>query len=326
MTADIDLDRLLSAREHIDPVFLDSPLASHHSLDDVLGCSLLEKLETLNPIRSFKGRGTELLAATVLAPGEAVVCASAGNFGQGLARAAARRGHRCIIYAATTANTVKIAAMRRFGAEVILIGDDFDAAKLEARQYAAASGLRFIEDGAEPTIAEGAGTLGLELAAAAPHLDTMIVPLGNGALLAGVGAALRHAASRTQVVAVVADGAPAMKLSLEQGRPVETAHAHTIADGVAVRIPVPAALSMLEGRYDDVVSVSEAHILHAMRLILDHLGVVVEPAGALGVAAVLAEPDRFHDQAVATVLCGANLSGEIWNLLLASPVIKPGPE
>src|SRR5205085_11614668 len=131
--------------------------------------------------------------------GETVVCASAGNFGQGLARAAGRRGQRCVVFAAENANPTKVQAMRRFGADVKLVGTDFDAAKEAAVAYTYQHGLRYVEDGSAPSIAEGAGTIGLELlagSAQAPQrvaqpLDAIIVQLGNGALLAGVGTVLR---------------------------------------------------------------------------------------------------------------------------------------
>lgn len=307
MTRMLDVTRILSAAEHIDPIFIHTPLMSHPGLDAELGCSVFVKVETVNPIRSFKGRGTELFVATELRPGDALVCASAGNFGQGLARAAVRRGHACTVFAAETATPLKVEAMRRLGADVHLFGADFDAAKDAARLHARETGKRFVEDGAEPAIAEGAGTIGLEIAAQASHLDTLVVPLGNGALLAGVGAAMRHVAPGVEVVAVVAEGAPAMKLSLEAGQAIETPRAVTIADGIAVRVPVPEALTMLDDRYDAVVAVSETDIIRAMRIIHERLGVVAEPSGAVGVAAILRDPDRFRGRQVATILCGSNI-------------------
>jgi threonine dehydratase len=315
-SSSLDIARMLMARGHIDPVFLDSPLMSHPAMDAEFGCTLLSKVETLNPIRSFKGRGAELFAAIELHAGEALVCASAGNFGQGLARAAARRGCRCIVFAAETANPVKIEAMRRLDAEVRQVGEDFDVAKKAAKIHARESGLRFVEDGAEPTIAEGAGTIGLELAATAPDLQVVIVPLGDGALLSGIGAAIRHAAPQVEIVGVVAEKAPALKLSLEAGRLVETDSADTIADGIAARSPVPEALAMLDGRYDAIAAVSEAHILGAMRLAHEHLGLVLEPAGAVGLAAILADPSRYRGKQVATILTGSNISAEMRRQLL----------
>jgi threonine dehydratase len=312
----IDIARILTAHRHIDPVFLNSPLFDHPALDAALGCAVVNKVETLNPIRSFKGRGAELFVATELRAGDTPVCASAGNFGQGLARAAKRRGHDCIVFAAETANVVKVDAMRRFGADVRLVGADFDVAKQAARVFAQERGLRFVEDGAEPTLAEGAGTIGLELVAAAPHLDTVIVPLGDGALLAGVGAAIRHTVPRVDIIGVVPAQAPAVQLSLAQARIVATERADTIADGLAARAPVPEALPMLEGRYDSIVAVSEEQIVGAMQLALEHLGLVLEPAGAVGLAAVMADPGRFRDRRIATILTGSNISLELRRRLL----------
>lgn len=317
MSAAPSLAAIRSAASHIDPVFLNSPIRRSDALDAALDCVILAKDETGNPIHSFKGRGTEFFAATALQPGEAIVSASAGNFGQGLARAASRRGHRCIIFAAETANPLKIEAMRGFGAEVRLTGSDFDAAKAAARAYAAETGLRFVEDGAEPTISEGAGTIGLELAEAG-EFDTLLVQLGNGALLAGIGTALRAVLPNVEIVAVVAANAPSMKLSLEAGRAIETERADTMADGIAVRVPVPEILPILPACHDRLAMVSEAQIFEAMRLIHTHLGLVTEPSGAAGLAAILADPARFTGKRVATILCGSNIAAPLRERLLAS--------
>lgn len=311
------LDRILAASRHIDPVFLDSPTLTNDTLDAALRCQLIAKDETANPIGSFKGRGTELFAALALQPGEPVVCASAGNFGQGLARAAIRRGHACTVFAAETANPVKVAAMRRLGAEIRLAGADFDAAKDAARHHAAAGNLRFVEDGIEAELAEGAGTIALELAAATPF-DAIVVQVGNGSLLAGVGTAIRHVAPHTEIIAVVAAGAPAMKLSIDAGRVIETAHADTIADGIAVRVPIADTLAHLRACCDDVVAVSDARIFEAMRLIHHYQGIAVEPSGAVGVAAILDDPERFAGRRVATILCGGNLSSAMRERLMAA--------
>jgi threonine dehydratase len=306
----------LTAHRHIDPVFLNSPVFQHPALDTVLGCEMASKVETLNPIRSFKGRGAELYAATELRAGDALVCASAGNFGQGLARAATRRGYKCIVFAAETANTVKVEAMRRFGADVHLFGADFDQAKQAAREFAHQRGFRFVEDGAEPTIAEGAGTIGVELIASAGELDAVTVPLGDGALLSGIGVAIRHLAPRTEIIGVVAEKAPALQLSLAAGHIVETADAETIADGIAARVPVPEALALLDGQYDSIVAVTEDQIVKGMQLAHQHLGLVVEPSGAVGLAAVVADPQRFRGKRIATILTGSNISAAMRERLL----------
>jgi len=317
MDAIPSFSRILGAARHIDPVFLRSPVASDGTLDALLGCQLRAKVELANPVGSFKGRGTELFCATALDAGEAICCASAGNFGQGLARAATARGHACTVFAAERANPVKLDAMRRFGADVRLAGHDFDAAKHAARQYAVAHGLLFVEDGAEAAIAEGAGTIALELLREGAF-DAIVIPVGNGALLAGIGTVLRRLAPAVEIVAVVAGGAPAMKLSIEAGRSIPTEQADTIADGIAVRAPIASTLHYLRGCCDAIVDVSEPQIAQAMRLVHRHLGHVVEPAGAVGVAAVLAEPARYTGRRVSTVLSGGNISGPMRERLLAA--------
>ncbi len=300
-------DRIAEAMSVIDPVFLRSPLIRGSSIDRVVEAEVVFKAEMLNPIRSFKGRGTELLVAS-LADERPLVCASAGNFGQGLARAGVRRGHEVTVFAAERANPLKVTAMRALGADVRLEGADFDAAKDAARRHAEASRAFYVEDGALPEIAEGAGTIALELTEAGVSPDVMLVPLGNGALITGIGTWLQRAAPAAQVVGVVAAGAPSMRLSFERDRAVSTASAHTIADGIAVRDPVPYALECMRGIVHDVVTVSDEDILRAMRLAHEHLGLVVEPAGAAGLAALLAHGNRWRGALVALPLCGGNVT------------------
>jgi threonine dehydratase len=300
--------RIAKARHLIPPVFLGSALRTSPGLDRHLGLSLGLKDETDNPIRSFKGRGTSLFVARELSEASTLVAASAGNFGQGLAYAVVRSGHRVIVFAAETASPLKIEAMRRLGAEVILHGSDLDAAKAEARAFAAERAFRFVEDGAEPAIAEGAGTIALEITDALPSLDAVFVPLGNGALATGMGAWLRHCSPQTRIIAVTAAGAPCMAHSVEAGQPLETPSVDTIADGIAVRVPVPFAVSSLRDTVDEVVLVGDEMILEAMRLVRRHLGQVVEPAGAAGLAGLIQKQQDYAGARVATVLCGANLA------------------
>lgn len=305
------IDGILSAYDAIDPLFLDTPLVRHAAADAELRFALHAKVETLNPIRAFKGRGTDWLLQTMPSTDVPLVTASAGNFGQGLAHAAAKRGRKAIIFAAMNANPLKIAAMRRLGAEVLLHGEDFDAAKVEARRFAAAKGYAFVEDGASAAIAEGAGTIALEITRQAEvrgiSLDAILVPLGNGALLTGIGTWIKASMPSCRVIGVVAAEAPAMLLSWQRGTCFATPSALTIADGIAVREPVPYALESMKTTVDDVWMVREDTIRSAMRFCHMHYGLVVEPAGAAGVAAALDHRERLQGGSVATVLCGGNL-------------------
>lgn len=310
----ISLERISLAGKFIDPVFLDTPQYESESLNAVLGTRLVLKVETTNPIRSFKGRGAEFLVSqrTDRTP---LLCASAGNFGQAMAYACRKRGIQLIVYAATTANAYKVERMRSLGAEVVLHGHDFDAAKEEARRVARTQGYPMIEDGLAVETIEGAGTIGLELLEAG-HLDVMLIALGNGALFNGVASVFKHKRPGTKRIAVQAAGAPAMADSWKTGRLVSYPTLNTIADGIGVRIPIPEALADMNPLVDDVITVREDSIIEGMRLIHSHAGIVAEPSGAVGIAAILETPDRFRGHRTGTVICGGNLTNEQCKLWL----------
>ena len=297
------------ASMEIDPVFLRTPQVVSDPLSDRLGIEVVAKIETLNPIRSFKGRGTDwfLRSSSVDAP---VVCASAGNFGQGMAYASRRRGIPCTVFAPENANPLKIERMRALGADVQLVGADFDASKEAARTYTAERGGRFVEDGAEPAIAEGAGTIAAELGAHASLLDAVLVPVGNGALVTGIGAWIKAFAPHTRVVGVSASGAPSMAESWRAREIRRTPRVETIADGIAVREPVPRALEDMYTLVDDMVLVDDDDLVDAMVLAHEHLGVVVEPAGVAGLAAAVRYRDAFTGQTIGIPLCGGNVTAE----------------
>jgi threonine dehydratase len=306
----LSLANIERAATLIDPVFRDSPQFECEPLSQALGASLTLKVETMNPLRSFKGRGADFFmhenAARLV--GRTLVCATAGNWGQAMAYVCRARGWPLVVYSATTANPLKLERMRSMGAELRLHSDDFDAAKDEARRFCADSGAVFVEDGREASIAEGAGTIALELLRRR-SFDTVLLPLGNGALLTGAGRWIKAHAPGVRVIGVCAEGADAMAVSWREGRVVDRDAVRTIADGIAVRRPVPEALADMHGTVDDVLLVGEEAIERAMRLVFACAGLVVEPAGAVGVAAVLEHPS-LRSQRLATVLCGGNLTGE----------------
>lgn len=304
----LSLDRIARAAREIDGVFLHSPQFRAESLGEALGVDLLLKVETVNPIRSFKGRGADFFVRELTDTAQPLVCASAGNFGQGMAYAARRRGMTLDVFASVRANPLKIARMRAFGATVNQAGEDFDAAKDAARAYASAAGARYVEDGREPAISEGAGSIGVELLDWRDGFDTLLVPLGNGALLGGVATWVRAHAPGVRIVGVCAEGAPSMERSWREGRVIESERADTISDGIAVRVPIAEALGDLSGVVDDVLLVDDLTTIDAMRRIFSHLGLVVEPAGAVGVAALMTHRAQFVGTRVATILCGGNLT------------------
>ena len=305
----LSIGRIAEAASVIDPVFLDSPQFLAESLGRELGCRLVVKVETMNPIRSFKGRGTEFLMAS-LDGGPHLVCATAGNFGQGMAWSARKRGLPLTVFTGVTANPLKVERMRALGANVRLVGKDVEEAHATAKKFATESGARLVEDGRDREIAEGAGTIGMELLRWPEPFEAIVVPLGDGALLAGIASWVKAHHPATRMIGVCASGAPAMERSWRAGRVQELDRADTIADGIAVKSPFPEALEDIMDVVDDIVLVDDGAIVAAIRRAHTDLGLVLEPAGAAGLAAVVTHRERFRDRLVATVLSGGNATSE----------------
>ena len=303
------LDRVRAAVGEIDPAFLDTPALLCAPLGRALGCQVTLKVETLNPVRSFKGRGTETVAAVAREEGASrLVCASAGNLGQALAYSGGRRGLAVTVVAARTANPLKLRQISAFGADVRVDGDDIEDARLLAREIAQAGGAYLVEDSLDLATCEGAATIGLELVRDEPELDVVLVAVGGGAMASGVGYALRSLAEHAEVIGIQPAGAPAMALSWRQRTVVETDRIETIANGVAGRCPIPEVLDDLLIVLDDVMLVREDSIKAGMRMLYEHAGLVVEPSAALGIAALLEEPERFAGRRVTMILCGSNVA------------------
>ncbi|MCU0353990.1 MAG: pyridoxal-phosphate dependent enzyme [Cytophagales bacterium] len=302
----LNATQIEAAFRTIDPVFLHTPQYECEPLGNLLGCRVLLKVETQNPIRSFKGRGADFLVSQLA--DEPLICASAGNFGQAMAYACRKRGIPLTIYASVQANPYKIERMRALQANVVLYGDDFDAAKEQAKTVAARGNIRFVEDGLDVETLVGAGTMGLELLGLPQSVDCLLIPLGNGALFNGVATVFKAHRPQTKIIAVQAAGAPAMIESWRQETLVNYSKIQTIADGIGVRSPIPQALEDMEGLADDGLLVSETSILQAMKHLHQYAGLVVEPSGAVGIAAVIENPALFADKTVTTIICGGNLT------------------
>lgn len=301
--SDLDPKRIVEAAEVIDGVFLNSPQFVDPELSHALGRTVVAKVETLNPLRSFKGRGAEYLLHR-LATAEALVSASSGNFGQALAYAGVRRGLAVTVFVPHDVNPAKRARMEAFGAEVVVADGDGQVAQDDARAFAEAGpGRRLIQDGREPAVAEGAGTIGLELMRH-PGIDTVVVPVGDGALINGIGCWTKQHAPRTRVVGVGAAGAPAMAESWRRRERVTTERIETVAAGIAIRSPIPETLPRLYEVVDDMVLVDDGQLADATDLAARTLGVLLEPSGAAAIAAL-----AVHDlpgETVAAILTGAN--------------------
>ena len=305
----LSLEHIQQAVGMIDPVFLNSPQFRAEPLEKQLDCRIVVKVETLNPIRSFKGRGAEYFTA-MLEGRSHLVCATAGNFGQGMAFAARKRGMRLTIFASVTANPLKVERMRALGADVRLAGENFKAAHSAAQAFAAETGAQMIEDGRIPAISEGAGTIGLELLRWPEPFDAILVPLGDGALMGGVARWVKAHRPATQMIGICASGAPAMERSWRVRRTQEMGHTETIADGIDVQSPYPEAVADLIGLADEILLVEDHTLITAIQRAHRELGVVLEPAGAAGLAALATYRERFKCQSIATILTGGNITPE----------------
>ncbi|WP_052423211.1 threonine ammonia-lyase [Nonomuraea candida] len=305
---DLDVARIENAVQVIDPVFLDTPQYRDEQLCRALGGrAVTVKVETANPVRSFKGRGADLMLST-LAPGTPVVCASSGNFGQAVAYAGRSRGMPVEVFVPETVNPVKRERMEAFGARVLTAGTDGSSAREAAAAHAARHRDRVhLQDGLQAAIAEGAGTIGVELTRGTPDgggFDAVVLPVGDGALINGVARWMKEHAPGTRIVGVNAAGAPSMRESLRAGRAVGIARARTFADGIAVRTPLEVSVRRARALVDEIVLVTDEAIAAAMELAARTLGIVLEPAGAAGLAAIAG--GAVPGDRVATVLTGAN--------------------
>ncbi|MFC7014978.1 threonine/serine dehydratase [Streptomyces viridiviolaceus] len=321
----LDTARIRAARRVIDPVFLDTPLYRCEALEAGLGCTVSIKLETANPVRSFKARGTEVVASLLADNGSrAAVCASAGNLGQALAWSGRGRGIDVTVVASRFATATKLDRIRALGARLELVHGDHEMARERAAAIAQYDGIRLVEDSLDIETCEGTATIGLELMDTEPSFDAVLIALGGGALATGVGHVVKAMAPEAEVICVQPLGAPAMAQSWRRRRVVTTDSTDTIADGVAGRHPVPDVLDDLLVVADDAVLVQEASIIAGMRMLLRHAGLVVEPSAALGVAAIIEDRDRFAGRHVVTIVCGSNVDVDAYHRWVGGAP-KPGP-
>jgi threonine dehydratase len=287
-----------------------TPLLPADELSRRVGAPVVLKAECLQLTGSFKVRGASYrmsqLSEAELRAG--VVAASAGNHARAVAHAAARLGARADLFMPAEAPLAKVAAVRAHGGEVHLVPGAYDDAAAEARRFAQREGRIMVPPFDDPAIIAGQGTIGLEIADQAPAARLVVVPLGGGALAAGVAIALKSRIPEARVVGVQAEACAPYLESLRAHRPIGARSANTICDGIAVKRPGELTLPLVEQHLDAVVTVSDDEAAEAMVLLLDDTNVVVEGAGAVGAAALLAgkiEPAADGESCV--VLSGGNV-------------------
>jgi threonine dehydratase len=306
----LTLTNVLRARIALAPYLRPTPVLEPDGLGAALGCRAVLKCENLNPTGAFKVRGGLNFMAT-LAPEErarGVVSASTGNHGQSIAHAAHVFGVPSVIFMPEGGNPLKAEATRRLGAQVILEGHDFEAARQAAERYAERNGLRYVHSANEPALIAGVATCALELLVAVPEIDVLFVPIGGGSGVCGAGLVARAVNPAIRVIGVQAEGAPAVYRAWRAGTIVETETVDTFAEGLATRRAFELPLLLLPRLVDDIRLVRDDDLAAAIRLILETARQVAEGAGAAAVAAAMNARDELKGKTVGLILSGGNLT------------------
>jgi threonine dehydratase len=301
-----------AARETIAGVARVTPMETSQFLAEILGSPVHLKCENLQRTGAYKVRGAYNRLSTLSADERAagVVAASAGNHAQGVALAARELGIPATIFTPVGVALPKLQATRHYGADVVLRGHTVEEALSAAKDFAAQTGAVFIPPFDHPAVIAGQGTLGLEIVDQVPDVDTVIVPIGGGGVIAGIAIAVKGMAERTgrriRVIGVQAENAAAYPSSIRAGQPVTITTTPTIADGIAVALPGDMNFPIIRDLVDEIITVSDDDVARALLVLLERAKLVVEAAGAVGVAAIMAGAVQDTGRTV-VLLSGGNI-------------------
>lgn len=313
---------VIAAAARIDGKVMRTPLIRAEKLSALTGAEIYLKLESLQYTGAFKERGA-LNKLMTLSPAEqarGVIAASAGNHAQGLARHARALGVAATIVMPATTPDVKVRQTKALGAEVVLSGHSFEEAQGAAEAIAAERGLVFVHPFDDKDVIAGQGTIGLEMIADGPRFDAIIAPIGGGGLIAGL--ALAAEGAGVEIVGVEADLFPSMKNALDgSARPVG---GNTLAEGIAVKEAGRLTRAVIAGCVNDIILVDERLLERALSMLMNEQKLLVEGAGAAGLAAVLKEPARFQGKTVGLILCGGNIDARLLSMILMRDLARSG--
>jgi len=295
-------------REHLQP----TPLQHSQAFSDRAGCRVYLKLESFQPVRSFKLRGAlnKLMRLTPERRAAGVITASAGNHGMGVAYAAGEFGVPATVYVPETANPYKVESVKRLGARVVAAGRSYSEAYADAVAEQQKTGATFVHAYDDPDVVAGQGTIGLELLEDLEELDTVVVPIGGGGLIGGIALYLKSRRPAIRVIGVEPTGADAMRRSLEAGRIVTLERVSTIADGLAASAPGQLTLDLAQRYVDEVMAVEDDEMVESIRLLFEWEHLLAEPAGAAALAALLKRPWERNERVV-VIVSGANVTNEV---------------
>src|SRR6266542_3013553 len=322
----LDLAAIETARARLTDAIHETPCAFSQTLSELTGTRCFAKLENLHVTGSFKERGAAnlLLQLDAAERARGVVAASAGNHGLAVAYHARRLGIAAAIVMPEWAPLIKVTSARRYGAEVILHGGNFDEAYARACDVAAARDLVFVHPFDDPRVIAGQGTVGLELLDQLPDVDAVLVPVGGGGLIAGVALAIKARRPQVRVIGVQAAAIAGMRAALEAGHRVTLPAAATIADGIAVRRVGERTLAIAAREVDEIVTVSEEELANAVLLLLEIEKTVVEGAGAAALAALINLPLGLAGARVVMVLSGGNIDVTMLSRIIERGLVKDG--
>ncbi len=323
----VNLADIQAARERVRDAVVLTPCAPSHALSELTGQKVHLKLENLQMTGAFKERGA-LNRITLLTPEQAsrgVIAASAGNHAQGVAYHATRRGIRSVIVMPETTPMVKVNATRRFGADVVLHGANYDAAYAEARRRCEMDGSTFIHPFDDADVIAGQGTIGLEMLEQVDGLEAVVVPIGGGGLIGGIACAIRSLKPGVRVIGVQTSRLPSMKAAMEAGEPVTIDAATTIGDGIAVRRAGDKTLPLVQQYVDEIVTVDEDEIAAAILVLLEREKTLAEGAGATALAALLQRRTSLPlGTRTAVLVCGGNIDVTLLSRIIERGLVKDG--
>ena len=323
---DPTFDDIRAARKRLEGLVAVTPCPHSETLSRLTGARVFVKLENLQMTGSFKERGAANMLLQ-LSPEEqrrGVVAASAGNHGLAVAYHADRLGMTAVIVMPEWAPLTKVTAARHHGAQVLLHGDNYDAAYARAREIETERGLVFVHPFDDPRVIAGQGTIALELVEQVPDLQAVVVPVGGGGLIGGVALALEHLKPDVRVVGVQSEEMPGMKAALAAGARVTVPAAATIADGIGVRRVGEHTLSLAQRYVDEVVTVSEEEIANAILLLLEIEKTVAEGAGAVPLAALVNRRVDLGGRTTALVPGGGNIDVNVVSRIIERGLVKDG--
>jgi threonine dehydratase len=316
------LAHLRAAAERIAPFIRRTPTIFSQTFSDSSGLEVYLKLENLQRTGSFKARGAlnKVLALEKDTLARGLVAASAGNHAQGVALAAKIAGARAVIVMPESTPIIKVQRTESYGAEVVLLGDNYDAAQVHAARIAAERGATLVHPFDDPWIVCGQGTCGLEIVDEIPDLDAVVVPIGGGGLISGVALAVKALSPRTRVIGVQAAGAAPMVRSFRSGQKTRVDSPTTIADGIRVGYVGDVTFDLVRRYVDECVTVEEDEIVDAVLQSMEKSKIIAETAGVPGIAAILGGKVK-NARRVLTIVSGGNI-----DLNLIARIVENGLE